>query len=760
MASWLQNRVLRIKQTGGELLKITRLHPELGRMVTRQIPHWDRVLGRELRVQVVSDLSTLSPELMRTIVSTIKNHLEGLGNLQRWRVWQIWISYVRTPTRNISLSDLWSALPNMVLEWDDAQIRTWVQQADAMNDPAQARAFLHQESQRAQTVLSETQQHQLLGEHLPALLRYAQAHSGDWKDLISIADGGSDAFTDGVVIYLPSRLDCSLEEAKVHYRLEVTRLTAYFEFGTLELNPGDNLKRPIARRPDELPLEWLFRSFPNGALAQELFFILEDHRLHHLILQTYPGLSESFPQHRLQQWAEIAPKTEIDRILHDLTGVQANFKPSQESHPLVQQYMSVWMTVECSGVQDTIDRMHWFYDHAYNTLLKVDRVIESLPPIRSERLSSRNRRMVVQATQNSTISARSLAERFQTEKEHFQTDWSVDRGASHQGGLLSERDEPDFVPRPDLIDDERELLDGQFRYPEWDCTIQDMRPNWTRVLECTIQSDPSGIQFAEEVSLTYSMEMKRIKRLFQTIVTGQRTIQRGVSDGDTVEFDKWMASRIDRKLKRQPSEQLYSRTVLNHRDPAVAFLVDLSSSTNEITSEAKPILDVEKAALLLMAEALHGLGDPFAIYGWSGFGREQVVFYTAKSFNEPWSNQTRSKVGGLKWKLENRDGAAIRHAVAKMSSWKHTQKILIILSDGKPLDSGSSQYYDAYAQADTKQALQSARSAGITPFCVTIDPYGQDYLVDMYGPNRFMTIEDLSLFPEKLARLYANLTTN
>jgi nitric oxide reductase activation protein len=287
-----------------------------------------------------------------------------------------------------------------------------------------------------------------------------------------------------------------------------------------------------------------------------------------------------------------------------------------------------------------------------------------------------------------------------------------------------------------------------------------MRPNWTRVLECTIQSDPSGIQFAEEVSLTYSMEMKRIKRLFQTIVTGQRSIQRGVSDGDIVEFDKWMASRIDRKLKRQPSEQLYSRTVLNHRDPAVAFLVDLSSSTNEITSEAKPILDVEKAALLLMAEALHGLGDPFAIYGWSGFGREQVVFYTAKSFDEPWSNQTRAKVGGLKWKLENRDGAAIRHAVAKMSSWKHTQKILIILSDGKPLDSGSSQYYDAYAQADTKQALQAARSAGITPFCVTIDPYGQDYLVDMYGPNRFMTIEDLSVFPEKLARLYANLTTN
>ena len=760
MASWFQNRVQRIKRTGGELIRITRAHPELGRMVTRQIPKWDRAFGQELRVQVVSDLSTLSPELIRVVIDSLVIHFENLGNLQRWRVWQLWMFYVQTPPSKLTLEDLWQALPNMIVKWDDAKIRTWIEDANAMKNSAQATAFLNQESQHSQTILAGEQEHQRLGDHLVSLMRYAQAHSGEWKNLIEIADGGSAAYTDGLVIYLPSTVEGSWADAKLQYRLEVARLTAYFEFGTWEFDPKDYLKRAVERRTDELPLEWFFRSFPNSTLAQAIFFVLEDHRLLENILQTYPGLSLSFPEYRLKYWKEMVPETEVDRILHDLVGVLWNFTGLVGIHPFVQEYVSEWGSASVSNVVDTVQRLHWLYDLVYNRMLNANKIIESLSPIRSDQMNRKNRRMFVQATQSSSYSTMSLAERLQGEKDNFTTEWSDSREASHQGGLLSERDQDSLSPRQDLIDEEQELLEGRFRYPEWDYAIQDMRPNWTQVLECSIQPNPSGMQFAEEVSLTYAMEMKRIKRLFQMIVTGQRTVQKGVSDGDTLEFDKWMASRIDRMLKQQPSENLYARTVFNHRDPAVAFLVDLSSSTNEITSEAKPILDVEKAALLLMAEALNGLGDPFAIYGWSGFGREQVVFYTAKAFNEPWSNQTRAKVGGLKWKLENRDGAAIRHAVAKMSTWKHAQKILIILSDGKPLDSGSSQYYDAYAQADTKQALQSARTAGVTPFCVTIDPYGQDYLVDMYGANRFMTIEDLSLFPEKLARLYANLTTN
>ena len=46
------------------------------------------------------------------------------------------------------------------------------------------------------------------------------------------------------------------------------------------------------------------------------------------------------------------------------------------------------------------------------------------------------------------------------------------------------------------------------------------------------------------------------------------------------------------------------------------------------------IIDVTKEALVIMAEALEEIGDAYAIYGFSGHGRQNVEFYLVKSFNE------------------------------------------------------------------------------------------------------------------------------
>jgi nitric oxide reductase NorD protein len=113
----------------------------------------------------------------------------------------------------------------------------------------------------------------------------------------------------------------------------------------------------------------------------------------------------------------------------------------------------------------------------------------------------------------------------------------------------------------------------------------------------------------------------------------------------------------------------------------------------------------------------------------------------------------------MSWKMENRDGAAIRHCVEKMKSWPAQRKLLLLLSDGKPLDCGCPQYSDSYAQFDTKMALKEARQAGIQPFCITVDPYGQKYLADLYGANGYIVIERLSELPSKIPKIYHRLTT-
>ncbi len=188
--------------------------------------------------------------------------------------------------------------------------------------------------------------------------------------------------------------------------------------------------------------------------------------------------------------------------------------------------------------------------------------------------------------------------------------------------------------------------------------------------------------------------------------------------------------------------------------------MDLSSSTNEPARfGGKRIIDVQKEAFLILAIALDALGDRFALYGYSGFSREEVAFYTAKEFDGPFDDACRSRIGAMDFKMENRDGAAIRHAGEKLLAENSRKKALLLLSDGKPLDCGGPRYADSYAQADTRKALQELRSKGVRCFCITVDPKGGDYLADVYGEGRYTVVDDVERLPWVLPKFYQQIAT-
>jgi nitric oxide reductase activation protein len=118
--------------------------------------------------------------------------------------------------------------------------------------------------------------------------------------------------------------------------------------------------------------------------------------------------------------------------------------------------------------------------------------------------------------------------------------------------------------------------------------------------------------------------------------------------------------------------------------------------------------------------------------------------------------QRHTRLGGLVPRQQNRDGAAIRHATAKLRACEARTKLLMLVSDGRPLDGD---YKDDYSLEDTKAALREARQAGIDPFCVTIDAAADAYLRRMYGDVRFAVIDRVESLPARLPRIYQRLTT-
>jgi hypothetical protein len=307
-------------------------------------------------------------------------------------------------------------------------------------------------------------------------------------------------------------------------------------------------------------------------------------------------------------------------------------------------------------------------------------------------------------------------------------------------------------------------VDRVYTYDEWDGALQDYRAGWCRVVEQRVVE--GGSDFASTVRTKHGAAMRLLRRYFESIRPSELRRLHGQTDGEEIDLDAAIRHRIDLKAGAEPSDRLYLHRQKRDRSVVAAFLVDLSGSTSRHIAHASPqdtmtapacrIIDVEKEGLVLLSDALDALGDQYAIYGYSGQGRAAVDFRVLKDFDEPDSKGASERIGALEPLQQNRDGAAIRHATRKLREREAKVRLLILLSDGKPLDD---RYADEYSLEDTKMALREARQQGIEPFCITVDRQADDYLRRMYGDVGFVVIDQAEALPQRLPRIYQRLTT-
>lgn len=310
-----------------------------------------------------------------------------------------------------------------------------------------------------------------------------------------------------------------------------------------------------------------------------------------------------------------------------------------------------------------------------------------------------------------------------------------------------------------------ETGDGSFfAYDEWDYHIDDYRSAWCRLYELNIDGD-SGEFFTQALG-DYARLIPEIRRQFQRVRPEMYRTVRGLEDGEDFDLNAAIAARVDRRAGLAPSSRLYVARKREERDVATLFLVDMSASTDEpfetpggaarAPGRARRIIDVTKETLVIMAEALEEIGDAYAIYGFSGHGRERVEMYRVKSFAEALTATVKGRLGGIEPKRSTRMGTALRHSVEKLSAVSSRVKHLFLLSDGFPqdYDYGQDRRSNVYGIRDTAAALREAEAAGVTPFCITVDKAGHDYLRQMCDESRYMVIEDITALPRELPKIY------
>ena len=301
----------------------------------------------------------------------------------------------------------------------------------------------------------------------------------------------------------------------------------------------------------------------------------------------------------------------------------------------------------------------------------------------------------------------------------------------------------------------KEPVSDPYHYPEWDYQVQLHRPAWATVFERRQGRDDPGI--IDKVLTEHKGVSHRIKQIIDRLRPQGVSRQRKLEDGDELDINAAVDAMVTLRIGLQPDMRITMRHVINRRDLAVIILLDLSESTNEtVRGSEKTVLELTREASALVATAIDGIGDPFAIHGFASDGRHDVQYYRFKDFEQPLDAEVKSRLAGMKGGLSTRMGAAMRHAGWHLAQRSEKHKLLLIVTDGEPADIDERD--PQYLRMDARKAAEELKRNGILSYCLTLDPEADRYVSRIFGANNYTIIDNVKRLPEKLPTLFANLT--
>lgn len=680
------------------------------------------------------------------------------------------------------------------------------------------RAYFGMESEKALGALSQAMSGVPLRQIARRVKLFAQALCGrdlriyDLPDSLESAQPMARATVsdDGRSIGLPSlvRRHPTYEENVRLYMVMAAHEAGHLEFGTFDVSLtrlqdlSEELTQRYGRKSSKevRTLGDMFARYPQPGLIRDLWALVEDARVEYFLRREYPGLSRDLAviakeavQVRSLAHGMTVRELVVDQLLL-LSTVEAGSVPLPDA--LKHEITHLWSLCQSifhplATAEEAIrlaDRLYVSMDEllairreAIPNSDEADAPEQSIPaPKASEDLSDTYRPMD-NWDYRGAMDPNLVRDRTESAPEQSPASGQGDSeggvglagdsgGSSGAGTARSQQTSQEMlVPgrrQPSLVEemlavegegarpeDEKPETVKAVRYREWDAAIQDYRMNWCRVVERDAIEGSSD--FVEETLAAQRGPVALLRRYFESLrPPGLRRVP-GQLDGEDLDMDAVIRRLTDLQAGIEPSERIYVRREKREREVAAAFLVDLSGSTSRQVEQGRRIIDIEKQGLVLLCEALSAIGDQFAVYGYSGQGRHLVDFVVVKDFDELVTGRAGAKLGGMVPLQQNRDGAAIRHATTKLLARQARTRLLVMISDGRPLDDG---YKDDYSLEDTRMALREARASGIEPVCITIDKQADPYLRRMYGDVRYVVIDRVEGLPEKLPRIYHRLT--
>lgn len=205
-----------------------------------------------------------------------------------------------------------------------------------------------------------------------------------------------------------------------------------------------------------------------------------------------------------------------------------------------------------------------------------------------------------------------------------------------------------------------------------------------------------------------------------------------------------MGRRLDaHALCRNDGKVFYKNNLPNEiPELAVGLLLDESGSMCSCDR-----CTYARAAAIILYDFCESLEIPVMVYGHSTDcydGKNSVELYSYAEFNG-FDNDDKYRLMDISARGSNRDGAALRYVAEALSKRSEAVKLLILVSDGQPADTG---YYGTAAEEDLRGIKQEYQRKGILFVAAAIGNDKQN-IERIYGDS-FLDITDLNQLPTKL----------
>lgn len=702
-------------------------------------------------------------------------------------------------------------LPRAFEEAGEQSVIDWLTRglAIAAENGLAGRAFFSLESRTSVQVLHQSSSAVVLEEVQERLRKYIHMLSGT---TVGIVQQAGLSYPPALEVFplvadalpLPARVEVfpTYEDNFRLFRVWAVQQAGRREFGTYtfilddlwpQLSPAVQQLMTVGADHQGGLAEY-FRCFPHPEIVEALFLLLETERVNRILERQYRGLQDDLHWVRSLALPSVIPdvlRTAVAQLACTTASRSTVYDSARTAAAVYRTILSSLVVMRQSREPSSFEAL--FFEKLTGDALIDPELDDSPPPPEAPVLPQleldpeRDER-----EGGSPLSPEELKALIEAGVD-LQIRQGKDDTISPQGlyisdlaGKLPGNAEKEAVPPENgvvaALHRRRERDESQtFFYDEWDYQIGDYRSRWCRLREIVLAGD-AGEYFTKTLH-EYATLTPAVKHEFQRIRPEQYRIIRGLEDGEEFDFNAVVTAASDLRAGISPSPKLYTVRRQTERDVAALFLLDMSASTDEpiapvvrpyteeehddrqslwkkrsLAPEPKPrrIIDVTKEALVLMAEALEEIGDTYAIYGFSGQGKDNVEFYHVKSFGEALSPTVKGRIGAVEPKRSTRMGTAIRHSLEKLKAVACRVKLLVVLSDGFPqdLDYGTDRRSTTYGLRDTMTALREAERVGILTFCLTVDKAGHDYLRDMCESSRYLVLDDVASLPTELPKVY------